>query len=752
MVNIEQLFQTSNETVDRFFSKNGLGFYIPKYQRNYSWDVDNIKQLLEDIYTGIERKIGCSGDEGIRFMGAVILVTEQNAKNNIHPIEVEALPTRIDKVIDGQQRISTIVYFTAILYKYLRRYHKEFDKVSLPCVKGVLEVCEYWEDRLMGIFTVDLGVRNESKKPKIIRENEDQWTRTKTYDDAYKSNISNYIASVIDSIYKNKEYPTIEKKGGNDPFHANVKAIDSWLDQVVCKRSSENSFPDASNILDGFGEENIWRFEREDLKNMLNDLSEENRKNKNLLSELVQVISICHYLLDRCCFTVIQPVSEEWAFDMFQSLNATGTSLTAIETFKPVVISDTKDYNNSLRKLAFDKIDKLIKNTKDDKDKNKVTNELLTSFFVSYCGETVSTHFSVQRKMLIDYYNRSSNHLNKDMFIRYLGDYAAFNSNIWRKISKDFTLNFSERFEDKSLVECLLAFLYASKHKMAITVLGRYYEGIINKRENSELLFIEAIKAVSAFYLLWRATNSNSGLDKTYRDFFKNNQPLSESDIAINIDKLKESFRECLKDKGVLEKEDWLKKAFVNANYNSAGISVCKLMLMISFHDTIVDPANKNLMKVSRKGVNDCLSIDKWYSNSFKTIEHIAPRSFGGGWTDDLYKDDDSIHMLGNLTLLPTEINSIASNKGWDEKVFYYRCLAVADDEKLKEIINEARNNGVNLKDNVVSKLEKADYNHHIAFLIEGSENEKGWGYAIVKERTERILEIVWNRVFEWLK
>lgn len=44
------------------FSKNGLGFYIPKYQRNYSWNVDNIKQLLEDIYTGIERKIGCSHD------------------------------------------------------------------------------------------------------------------------------------------------------------------------------------------------------------------------------------------------------------------------------------------------------------------------------------------------------------------------------------------------------------------------------------------------------------------------------------------------------------------------------------------------------------------------------------------------------------------------------------------------------------------------------------------------------------------
>jgi len=45
----------------------------------------------------------------------------------------------------------------------------------------------------------------------------------------------------------------------------------------------------------------------------------------------------------------IEPVSENWAFDMFQSLNATGTPLTALETFKPLVVSLVASNNGGFK-------------------------------------------------------------------------------------------------------------------------------------------------------------------------------------------------------------------------------------------------------------------------------------------------------------------------------------------------------------------------------------------------------------------
>lgn len=35
------------------FNKAGEGFYIPDYQRVYTWEEDNIDQLFDDLITGV---------------------------------------------------------------------------------------------------------------------------------------------------------------------------------------------------------------------------------------------------------------------------------------------------------------------------------------------------------------------------------------------------------------------------------------------------------------------------------------------------------------------------------------------------------------------------------------------------------------------------------------------------------------------------------------------------------------------------
>lgn len=52
-------------------------------------------------------------------------------------------------------------------------------------------------------------------------------------------------------------------------------------------------------------------------------------------------------------------------------------------------------------------------------------------------------------------------------------------------------------------------------------MLGSMYDAVITQSLGSIDAFINVVKAVAAYYFLWRSTYSNSGLDSTYRDFFK---------------------------------------------------------------------------------------------------------------------------------------------------------------------------------------------------------------------------------------
>jgi len=66
---------------------------VPVYQRNYSWDVEQVRELLNDIF-------GCMQSGGTHFLGCLILQ------------ENEADKTQCD-VVDGQQRLTSIMLILA---------------------------------------------------------------------------------------------------------------------------------------------------------------------------------------------------------------------------------------------------------------------------------------------------------------------------------------------------------------------------------------------------------------------------------------------------------------------------------------------------------------------------------------------------------------------------------------------------------------------------------------------------------------
>ncbi|WP_290460950.1 DUF262 domain-containing protein, partial [Bacteroides caecimuris] len=164
-IDIKTSFVTDNRSVATFLNQPGMGLYIPFYQRDYSWDTDNIDQLIEDLSCGIRRIVEDPHNSGqeIRFMGTIIIVTEGN-KSKIKPIEIEAVPTGIAMLIDGQQRLSTIALACTALLRRIYEIKQKLKRNS-SIEKNINSIYDFWSKRLVKTFSFDLEEGTPTLKP-----------------------------------------------------------------------------------------------------------------------------------------------------------------------------------------------------------------------------------------------------------------------------------------------------------------------------------------------------------------------------------------------------------------------------------------------------------------------------------------------------------------------------------------------------------------------------------------------------------
>ncbi len=87
---------------------SGSRFEVPPYQREYSWQQDEVREFFEDIQRSLE------GDT--YFLGLIILTDEEGKK----------------KIVDGQQRIVTLTLLAAALYHeaLARKRNSLADRIS----------------------------------------------------------------------------------------------------------------------------------------------------------------------------------------------------------------------------------------------------------------------------------------------------------------------------------------------------------------------------------------------------------------------------------------------------------------------------------------------------------------------------------------------------------------------------------------------------------------------------------------------
>ena len=68
-------------SVHDFFGRQEEGFFVPIYQRDYTWEEENINRLFEDLLHGIGELAGEEGYHATTFLGQQSSLTWQTGNN-----------------------------------------------------------------------------------------------------------------------------------------------------------------------------------------------------------------------------------------------------------------------------------------------------------------------------------------------------------------------------------------------------------------------------------------------------------------------------------------------------------------------------------------------------------------------------------------------------------------------------------------------------------------------------------------------
>lgn len=166
-MNNTDIFKPDNLTISDIFSFTGI-YTIPNYQRQYTWDDENLEELWTDLYESFT-----SGNDKCYFLGSIVVVDRKNGEHEL---------------VDGQQRITTLMIMLNVLYKNFPNINNES--------KDILNANHSWIDTL--IFF------NKSVNRLRLQQDPD-------YDSDFKVNVTK-VAS-----FEKVKKPTKEEMKKEDP-------------------------------------------------------------------------------------------------------------------------------------------------------------------------------------------------------------------------------------------------------------------------------------------------------------------------------------------------------------------------------------------------------------------------------------------------------------------------------------------------------------------------------------------------------
>ncbi|MPS62975.1 DUF262 domain-containing HNH endonuclease family protein [Acinetobacter sp.] len=788
-----KVFEANPVSVYDFISKNGRGLYIPAYQRPYAWDKNNVERLFADIVQGLESCLS-QPDEAITFLGTIIALNDIK-RTTIQPLVKHQIYSQVMSIIDGQQRLTSLLMFCVALLVEIEKKWASIKKYSSSNSdendNEIINWCERSFNDVKGLLQQMLseeqrnGIEEYRHFPKMIRAFVDTWSYEEDKAE-YKSAIAWLLFEYIKNNLKDEPkwgsfIADARKKAKdtiNDPDINHllnmVKIFESKLDNL--DENEDVFFPTISQWLSFksaqekfFGE--TLPDEMHILDSELIGIDEKKIKWLNNISQFVRLLGLAKFTLNHVTIVSVEASSEDFAFDVFEALNSTGQPLTAIETFVPLVVQKVgvSAYEKSKEKKLLDKIIKFTQKEEKSAKKQKRSTDLVTTFYLTETGEKCISNLSDQRASMRKAFSICDNDPNQqELFLKNLTNIANFYQYLWitdsgkEKPQPQFC-NPNAKLSD--LAGLCLRFLVSIKHTITIPLLSLYTQDIENEveQDKTDLIarFDELLLAVTAFTVLWRSSRTSTDrIDQFHRDLMLKGDPTigleplarqkRKTDQLPDVSLIKRYFKNKLELDGIVGETEWSSKVNSLPLFKiGSGKEISKFLLLAAFNDVTPDQNEPYKLVKGKPGTFETLTIKKWDSPHFETIEHIAPQQpqTNSRWeTSDIYRSSNDVHKLGNLTILPIPNNSSLGNREWDIKRKLFSALSATTTNETQAILKILSDDGVFKGTN--SDLYCGVYLPHLNVL---SKYPHDWTSQSIEIRGKEITSFAWSTLNSWL-
>jgi hypothetical protein len=777
------LFKAESKSVATLLNGAGECFYIPAYQRQYTWQTEDVQRLVESAATGL---LDLFHDESaFTFLGTTITIVDSRHET-VQPHFQGELPAKVHLVIDGQQRLTTITLLLLALHKNMRGSFEKLKKIPQEeaTLFQVLLLNELGKQLDFIKKSLVLDIFAGAGKPpapylRIIRAYDDAWSKTdenRKYESPIASMINEYGFTCngfnIDvkpkkftpKQFSDRERQTCKRRFGD---------IEKFLDGLTSNGMGENDeivLPSVDSI---FSSERMCEAlgisRSTELRDSAKQASEEEL---NALRVLVFAL----FVLNRVALTVVQVEKDEYAFAVFDALNTTGQALAPFETFVPLVMKAVKlaKYQDSEEFRIIDRAKSLIGDL-DVAGNQRVALEAAISFALSECGAKIGLKHQVQRNLYRSTFKRVEN--DPEERIDYLEHLVtsidfhanAFNSQNWTEPKLPLAKLHSLKEETK----VCLSFLNKLKHTIVIPILTRFwinYERSIGTTAEQLMRaeFENAVKACTAFTVLRRATTGDvRGIDSIYRDIVAgdnrltslgafqrssfgwdgNEVDLADVTSANLLNELKRRLTDTNQQDGgsaISNRQVFIDSAS-NVDIYRKSQTITRFMLLVAQHNAAADPKDPGMIQPGAIGLNNRFTLQHWVEERSNSVEHVAPQTRPDpsidDWDSSVYENSATVHRLGNLALCPLEVNIALSNRPWSEKRIICQAAGSSTPNQARQILK-----GIEVKEDFFAVVE------HVPYLVSvGEMTERKWDEAFINDRSENLLGLVWDRLAPWL-
>ncbi len=174
----KEIFDANTRSLKELLCQNGLGLYIPAYQRPYGWDRGKVSRLVDDTLHGLAG-LSVSPDT-FTFLGTVITIHDTNFAT-VEPAVRSETPAKVLTVIDGQQRLTTLLALTTCLHAQIRVRHWRLFKGKEPQENEALVYLHDQAQQVLALLAMSFYEVQQYGDvriyPRMIRAFVDQWAR-----------------------------------------------------------------------------------------------------------------------------------------------------------------------------------------------------------------------------------------------------------------------------------------------------------------------------------------------------------------------------------------------------------------------------------------------------------------------------------------------------------------------------------------------------------------------------------------------